>query len=88
MEAMLRISLYSYLYPKLEKTLSFLPHMFSLQQNQRRVGGRRSGTEMCTHVSKCTNEKIKGENKQNGSGMVYLGYEHLQQLRFPYSLHR
>jgi hypothetical protein len=41
MEAMLGISLYSYLYPKLAKTLSFLLSlMFSLQQNQRRGQNR------------------------------------------------
>jgi hypothetical protein len=39
MEAMLGISLYSYLYLKLAKTLSFsLSFMFSLQQNWRTRG--------------------------------------------------
>jgi hypothetical protein len=41
MEAMLGISLYSYLYPKLAKILSFLLSlMFSLQQNWRRGQNR------------------------------------------------
>jgi hypothetical protein len=41
MEAVLGISLYSYLYLKLAKTLSFLLSvMFSLQQNQRRGQNR------------------------------------------------
>jgi hypothetical protein len=41
METMLGISLYSYLYPKLAKTMSFLLSlMFSPQQNQRREWNR------------------------------------------------
>jgi hypothetical protein len=85
MEAMLEISLYSYLYPKLAKTLSFfLSLKFSLQQNQRRgqnrfcleaSGGRGWHRQsMYTHVSKCKNDKVKGErsmslffNKMSGS---------------------
>jgi hypothetical protein len=68
MEAMLKTSLYSYLFPKLSKMISFLLSlMFSLQQNQRReqnrfcwkcVLGRRweeweVAQTMYTHVSKC-----------------------------------
>jgi hypothetical protein len=47
MEATLGISLYSYLYTKLAKRLSFLLSlMFSLQQNQRRGGWNRFCLEM------------------------------------------
>jgi hypothetical protein len=67
MEAMLRISLYSYLYLKLAKMtcLSFYL-LFSLQQNQRTRGLNRfcleAGREgrwhkQYTHVSKCKNDK-------------------------------
>jgi hypothetical protein len=74
MEATLGIFLYRHLYLKLVKTLSFLLLlMFSLQQNQRRGGqngfccwgweGRWHKQTMYTHVSKCKNDKIKGENK-------------------------
>jgi hypothetical protein len=70
MEAMLGISLYSYLYLKLAKTLSFLLSLtFSFQQNQRtrgqnrvylEVGGKGEVVQiMYTHVSKCKNSKIK-----------------------------
>jgi hypothetical protein len=60
MEIMLGISLYSYLYPKLEKMLSFL-FMFSLQQNQRTIGqnrfclevGVRGGRERWSNVCSC-----------------------------------
>jgi hypothetical protein len=68
MEAMLGISLYSYLYLKLAKTLFFLLSlMFSLQQNQRTRGQNRFwwwgkgevAQIMYTHVSQCRNNKIK-----------------------------
>jgi hypothetical protein len=84
MEAMLGISLYSYLYLKLAKMLSFLLSLiFSLQQNWRRRGQNRfcleavGGEEwkrwerweevaqtMCTHLSKCKNDKIKERKKK------------------------
>jgi hypothetical protein len=73
MEAMVGISLYSYLYLKPAKTLSFLLSlMFSLQQNWRTRGENRFclGAEVvgdgwgrqpkqCTHISKCKTDKIK-----------------------------
>jgi hypothetical protein len=76
MEAMLGISLYSYLNLKLAKVLSFLfSLMFSLQQNWRTRGQNRFYLEgegggevaqaMHTHVSKCENDKIKGEKILN-----------------------
>jgi hypothetical protein len=68
MEAMLGISLYSYLYLKLARTLSFsLSFMVSLQQNWRTrgqntgngvVGGGEVAQTMYTYVSKCRNDKI------------------------------
>jgi hypothetical protein len=79
MEATLGIPVYSYLYLKLAKTLSFLLSlMFSLQQNQRRGQNRlcletgRNGAlregevaqTMYTHVSKCKNDKMRKEKKK------------------------
>jgi hypothetical protein len=68
MEAMLRISLHSYLYLKPAKTLSFLLFfMFSLQQNWIQEGGtgsaqkrewREGDQTMYTHMSKCKYDKI------------------------------
>jgi hypothetical protein len=51
--------------------MSFLLSMFSLQQNQRTRGRMEAGGQgwgevaqtMYTHVSKCKNNKIKGEKK-------------------------
>jgi hypothetical protein len=64
MEAMLGISLYSYLYLKLAKMLSLLSPMFSLQQ----IWGIRGQNRFCLEaggwspmyalVSKCKNDKI------------------------------
>jgi hypothetical protein len=72
MEAIPGISLYSYLYPKLAKMLSFLLSvMFSLQQNQRTRGqnrfcskGEKVAQTTYIHVSKCKTNKIKGERKK------------------------
>jgi hypothetical protein len=69
MEAMLGISLYSYLYLKLAKTLVFLiSYVFSSRKlENKRVertawewgkGGEVAQT-MYAHVSKCKNDKIK-----------------------------
>jgi hypothetical protein len=62
MEATLGISLYIYLYLKLEKHCVFLiiPYAFSSikLENQRGSEGMCRQT-MYTHVSKCKNEKIK-----------------------------
>jgi hypothetical protein len=69
MEAMLGISLYSYLYLKLAKTPCF-SFIFFLQQNQRTREWNRFSLEtggvgqemaqiMHTHVSKCKNDEIR-----------------------------
>jgi hypothetical protein len=72
-EAMLGMSLYSYLYLRLAKMLVFLlSHIFSLQQNWRmrdgtdsaqKWGAGRGGPnvyiDMYTHICKCKNNKIK-----------------------------
>jgi hypothetical protein len=77
MEAMLGISLYSYLYLKLTKTLclSYYHLCFLFNNRAKQVlpetwggGGRRSGKvtqTMYTHVSKCKNDKIKERKKRN-----------------------
>jgi hypothetical protein len=70
MEAILGISLYSYLYLKLAKNDMFflLSLMFSLQQNWRtsgwirfypEAGGREVAQTMYTNVSKCKNDEKK-----------------------------
>jgi hypothetical protein len=60
MEATLGISLYSYLYLKLGKMLSFLLYlMFSLQQNWRTRGWHRFCLEGGGKLGKCKNDKIK-----------------------------
>jgi hypothetical protein len=77
-EAMLAISLCSYLYPKLAKTLChsyLLSFLFNKIKEEGREcsawkqgfgGGRGEGMAqiMYTHVSKCKNDKIKGEKKK------------------------
>jgi hypothetical protein len=85
MKATLGIFLYSYLYPKVAKTMCFLLSlMFFLQQNWRRGqnsfclevgwrwGGAWSGTKMCTHVSKCKNDEIKGEKKKDKRNLMHF----------------
>jgi hypothetical protein len=68
MEATLGISLYSYLYLKLAKTLYFPYYLFFCFQQRRRTRGQSSfcpevrgkGAQiMYTQVSKCKNYKIK-----------------------------
>jgi hypothetical protein len=74
MEAMLGISLYSYLYPKLAKTLCLSYYLLSFLcikigvENETcsawkwGVGeGAEVAQTMYIHVSKCKNSKIKGE---------------------------
>jgi hypothetical protein len=75
MEAMLGISLYSYLYLQRAKMVC-LPYyfLFSLQQKSENKRQNRFCPEaerrgavartMYTHVSKCKNNKIKGEKKK------------------------
>jgi hypothetical protein len=73
MEATLGISLYIYLYLKLAKTICLshylLCFLFSKIGEEGRTGlpGSREEEEvaqtMYTHVSKCKNDKIKGEKK-------------------------
>jgi hypothetical protein len=64
MEATLGISLYSYLYPKLAKTLWLSNYLFCFlftkigeQEGIPRGEGR--WQEQCIHVSKCKNDKKK-----------------------------
>jgi hypothetical protein len=65
MEAMLGISLYSYLYLKLAKTLCLLYFLFNkIGEQGGRTGsawkqGGRGRQTMYTHVSKCKNNKMK-----------------------------
>jgi hypothetical protein len=74
MEAMLGIPLYSYLYLKLAKTLCFSYYLlcFLLSKIREQDGGTGStwkgvgrseemAQRMCTHVSKCKNDKMKGK---------------------------
>jgi hypothetical protein len=65
MEAMLRISLYSYLYLKLAKMLCLFYYLLSFLFNKigEKVGEKVART-MYTHVSKCKNNKRKGEKKR------------------------
>jgi hypothetical protein len=77
MEAMLGISLYSYLYPRLAKMIHFSHYLLCSLFNKIREGcgtgsawkGRGWGGRgemaytMYTHVSKCKNDKI-GEKKR------------------------
>jgi hypothetical protein len=75
MEATLGISLYSYLYPKLAKTLCLSCYQlcFLFNKIREKEGGTGSAWKwgvggvaqrMYTHVSKCKNDKIKGERKK------------------------
>jgi hypothetical protein len=70
-EAMLGISLYSYLYPKLAKMLCLSYYLLCFlfkkikEQKDRTgsawkwgMGDRVVAQTMCTHVSKCKNDKI------------------------------
>jgi hypothetical protein len=69
MEATLGISLYSYLYPKLAKTLYLSYYLSFFQQNQRTrrlsrffpevEGGGGGAQAMYTHVSKCKIIKLR-----------------------------
>jgi hypothetical protein len=73
MEAMLGISLYSYLYLKLGKMIGLyylLRFLFNSENKRAEQVLLRSGEEsrgevaqtMCTHVSKCKKDKIKKED--------------------------
>jgi hypothetical protein len=73
MEAMLGISLYSYLYLKLAKKigLSYYLLCFLFIKVEEQEGGTGFGQKRVegeqptyTHVSKCKKGKIKGENKK------------------------
>jgi hypothetical protein len=70
MEAMLRISLYSYLYLKLAKTLFFsstkLDNKRAEQVLPRKTG--RVAQIMYTHVSKCKHNKMKFKKKDLTEG--------------------
>jgi hypothetical protein len=76
MEATLGISLYSYLYLKLARTVCvsyyLLCFLFNKIREEGRTGfarklwvrGKQEGIQtICTYVSKCKSDKIKGEKK-------------------------
>jgi hypothetical protein len=79
-ETMLRISLFSYLYPKLAKTICLSYYLLCFLFNKIRKEGRTGSAwkqglgvvegwgevarTMYTHVSKCRNDKIKGEREK------------------------
>jgi hypothetical protein len=75
MEAMVRISLYSYLYLKLAKMLCFSYYLLCFLFNkigeqegrtgfaQKQGGVGEVAQTMYTHVNKCKNYKIKGERE-------------------------
>jgi hypothetical protein len=74
MEAMLVISLCSYLYPQPSKTICFSYYLTCFCFNKieeggtgsawkRGLGGREVAQTMYTHVSKCKNNKIRGEKQ-------------------------
>jgi hypothetical protein len=77
MEAMLGISLYSYLYLKLAKTLSFfiISYVFTSTKSENKRteqvlprsgdGGVEVAQIMDTHVSKCKNDKMKKQPNKN-----------------------
>jgi hypothetical protein len=84
MEAILGISLYSYSYLKLAKTLCLsyycLCFLFSKIREEGRMvlleAGDRGGegSTMYTLVSKCKNDKMKGENNNNEKGNTDQNY--------------
>jgi hypothetical protein len=71
MEAMLEVSLYIYLYLKLAKMLCLSYYLLCFLLNKIRELGRTGSSQkwgrlaqtMYAHVSKCKNEKMKGEKK-------------------------
>jgi hypothetical protein len=72
MEAMLGISLYSYLYLKLAKLLCLSYYLFKkIREQEDGTGSARKGEgvaqTMYTHVSKCKNDKIKKFKLKNVS---------------------
>jgi hypothetical protein len=77
MEAMLGISPYIYLYLKLAKTLCLSYYLLCFLFNKIREDKGRTDSSrqnlwggaqpMCTHVSKCKNNKVKGEKKKYDS---------------------
>jgi hypothetical protein len=66
-EAMLRISLYSYLYPKLAKMLSFLLSLMFSQQNRRRGQNR-----FCLEARGGRGGKMGGEGTNNVYTCKYM----------------
>jgi hypothetical protein len=74
MEAMLGISLYNCLYPKLAKSLCLSYYLLCFLFNKIREEGRKGsawkqvglggGSTMYTHVSKCKNDKRRKEKKR------------------------
>jgi hypothetical protein len=81
MEATLGISLYSYIYLKLAKTLCLSYFLLCFLVNQigeqdggtgcaQKWGGGGMSQTMYTHVSKCKNDKIQGEKKPQNSTYI------------------
>jgi hypothetical protein len=79
MEAMLGISLYSYLYLKLTKTLCLSYYLLCFLFNKigqegktssAQKGGEGSGPNNYTRVSKCKNNKRKKEKKNKQTSVV------------------
>jgi hypothetical protein len=69
MEAMLGISLCSYLYSKLAKTICLSYYLLNKIREEDRTDSAWKGyggvaQTMYTHISKCKNDKIKGERKK------------------------
>jgi hypothetical protein len=80
MEAMLGISLYSYLYLKLAKILSFLLSlMFSLQQNWRRRGQNR----ICLEARGWGGEGGGGRHSGGGGEMAQTMYAQMNKEKKP-----
>jgi hypothetical protein len=78
METMLGISLYSYLYLKLAKTLSFLLSLlFSIQQNQRKRGWNRFCLEAEGNGEKRKGQKGCGEKGEEAQVM----YTHVSKCK-------
>jgi hypothetical protein len=91
MEAILGISLYSCLYPKLAKTIRLSYYLLcflfnkireeegrtgsSWKQGVGRWGGGEVAQTMYAHVSKCKHDKIKGEKKRKNLAILFTRFK-------------
>jgi hypothetical protein len=87
MGAMLGISLYSYLYPKLAKTfclsyylLCFLLNKIEISPAQKWAGGQQVAQAMHTHGSKCKNDKRKKKAGKDKGTLYTLELAEAMQL--------